>query len=75
VGTVQEIRLNLKFQIAELHLLSPDWAFLRSTSSGQMTILGNGAVVPSANQELFLLNKIRGQWKLARYSLSSTLPN
>jgi len=75
VGTFQAIRLNLNFQIAELHLLSPEWAFLRSTSSGQVTIVANGAVIPSANQELFLLRKVHGQWKLARYSLSSTLPS
>ncbi len=74
-ATFQAIRLNLNFQIAELHLLSPEWAFLRSTSSGQVTILANGAVIPSANQELFLLRKVHGQWKLARYSLSSTLPS
>jgi uncharacterized protein (TIGR02246 family) len=74
VATFQAIRLNLTFHIAELHVLSPEWAFLRSTSSGQVTILANGAVIPSANQELFLLRKAHGHWKLARYSLSSTLP-
>jgi uncharacterized protein (TIGR02246 family) len=75
VATFQAIRINLTFQIAELQLLSPEWAFLRSNSTGQVTIVANGAVIPSANQELFLLRKTDGQWKLARYSLSSTLPS
>jgi uncharacterized protein (TIGR02246 family) len=74
-GVFQAIRLNITFQVAELHLLSSDWAFLRTNSTGQITILANGAVIPEGNQELFLLRKAHGQWKLARYSFSSFLPN
>ena len=74
-GIFQAIRLNITFQVAELHLLSPEWAFLRTNSTGQITILANGAVIPEANQELFLLRKAHGQWKIARYSFSSVLPN
>ena len=29
--------------------------------------------VPGSNQELFLLRKTDGQWKIARYSFSSTV--
>jgi uncharacterized protein (TIGR02246 family) len=75
VGTFQAIRINLTFQIAEVQVLSPEWAFLRSTSTGQVTILANGAVIPAATQELFLLRKTHGHWKLARYNASSTLPS
>ena len=73
-GIFQAIRLNITFQIAELQLLSPEWAFLRTNSTGQITILANGAVIPEGNQELFLLRKAYGQWKIARYSFSSFLP-
>jgi uncharacterized protein (TIGR02246 family) len=73
-GTFHAIRLNINFQAAELELLSPDWAFLRTTSTGQITIVANGAVVPEGNQELFLLRKAHGHWKIARYSFSSFLP-
>jgi len=70
----QAIDLDLTFKVAELNIVSPSWAFLRSTSSGVVTILANGAQIPSSNQELFVLHKTHGRWKLARYSFSSTLP-
>ena len=73
VAIFQAIALNLKFQIAETELLSPEWALLRTTSTGAVKILANGAEVPGSNQELFLLRKTDGQWKIARYSFSSTV--
>lgn len=73
-GIFQAIALKLKFQIAESKLLSPEWALLRTTSTGVVKILANGAEVPGSNQELFLLRKTDGQWKIARYSFSSVLP-
>ena len=72
-GVFQAIALKLKFQIAETKLLSPEWAELRTTSTGTVKILANGAEVPGANQELFLLHKANGQWKIARYAFNSTL--
>lgn len=74
VGTFQAIGLDIGFDIAEIHLLAPDWAYARSTSSGTIRIVANGQVVPEANQELFVLRKLRGAWKIARYSFSTTLP-
>jgi uncharacterized protein (TIGR02246 family) len=73
-GVFQAIALKLKFQVAETKLLSPEWALLRTTSTGAVKILANGAEVPGSNQELFLLRKSDGQWKIARYSFSSVLP-
>ncbi|HEX4735484.1 MAG TPA: SgcJ/EcaC family oxidoreductase [Thermoleophilaceae bacterium] len=70
----QTIDLDLTFKIAELTIVSRNWAFLRSASSGVVTVLASGAQVPSSNQELFVVHKTRGRWKLARYSFSSTLP-
>ncbi len=72
-GVFQAISLKLKFQIAEAKLLSPEWAMLRTTSSGTVKIVANGAEVPGSNQELFLLRKTGEQWKIARYSFSSVL--
>jgi uncharacterized protein (TIGR02246 family) len=72
-GVFQAIAIKLKFQIAETKLLSPQWAELRTTSTGTVKILANGAEVPGANQELFLLHKTNGQWKIARYAFNSTL--
>jgi uncharacterized protein (TIGR02246 family) len=74
-GIFQAIDLHLTFDVAEVEVVSRDWAFLRSTSSGTITILANGAQIPSRNHELFMLHKVQGHWKLARYSFSSTLPS
>ena len=73
-GTFKAISLNIRFQVAELQVLSPEWAALRTTSTGTIGIVANGAQVPEGNQELFLLRKAQGRWKIARYSFSSFLP-
>src|SRR5438128_12405838 len=72
-GIFQAIALNIKFQIAETQLLAHDWALLRTTSAGVIKIRANGAEIPEGNQELFLLRKVHGQWKIARYSFSTFL--
>jgi len=74
-GIFQAIDLDLTFEIAEVNVVSSNWAFLRSTSNGSITILASGAQIPSSNHELFVLHKSQGSWKLARYSFSSVLPS
>jgi uncharacterized protein (TIGR02246 family) len=74
VGTFQAIDLDLKFQVAEVQVLSDEWAVLRTTSTGSIKILANGATIPSSNHELFVAHKNAGQWKLCRYAFSSTVP-
>ena len=74
IGTFKAIKINLKFQIAEVQVVSNDWAFLRTTSTGTMKVLATGKEAPAQTQELFVLHKDSGQWKLARYSFSSTQP-
>jgi uncharacterized protein (TIGR02246 family) len=74
IGTFKAIKINLKFQIAEVQVVSNDWAFLRTTSGGTMKVLATGTESPAQTQELFVLRKEAGQWKLARYSFSSTQP-
>ena len=71
----QAIGINIIFEIAEVKLLSPEWAFLRSNSTGVIKILANGAQIPGSGQELFVLQKSQGGWKIARYSFSSVLPS
>ena len=73
-GIFEAIDIDLTFDIAEVNAVSPDWAFLRSTSHGTVTNRANGAQIPGRTQELFVLHKSQGRWKLARYSFSSTLP-
>src|SRR4051794_9090482 len=40
-GIFQTIDLDLTFKVAELTMVSRNWAFLRSTSSGVVTLLAN----------------------------------
>jgi hypothetical protein len=56
-----------------VNVVSNDWAFLRSTSHGTVTTLADGATLPGKSQELSVLRRVEGHWKLARYSFSSTL--
>jgi uncharacterized protein (TIGR02246 family) len=69
------ITLKVKFTIAELVVMSPQWAFVRTNSTGTQKINATGAASHEANQELFILKKgDDGQWRIARYSFSTTNP-
>jgi ketosteroid isomerase-like protein len=69
------IKLDLKFTVAEVVQMAPNWALARTTSAGAVTINANGAKIPEANQELFIFKKgADGAWKIARYSFSTTNP-
>jgi len=71
----EAITLTVKFTIAELVLMSPEWAFVRTNSAGTNKINKSAAVSPEGNQELFIFNKGGdGKWRIARYSFSSTNP-
>jgi uncharacterized protein (TIGR02246 family) len=71
----EAITLHVKFTIAEIVLLSPEWAFVRTNSAGTNKINGTGVVSAEGNQELFVLRKDRGErWKISRYSFSTTNP-
>jgi len=70
----EAIRLQVVFHIAEIVLLNPDWAFARTNSTGTCLVHATGARTQEANQELFVLNKAGGTWKIARYSFSTTNP-
>jgi uncharacterized protein (TIGR02246 family) len=67
--------LHVKFKIAEVVQMAPDWAFVRTNPAGTKKINATGATSDEANQELFILRKnAGGEWKIARYSFSSTNP-
>jgi uncharacterized protein (TIGR02246 family) len=69
------ITLKVKFAIAELVVMSPQWAYVRTNSAGTQTINATGATSREANQELFIFKKgDDGRWRIARYSFSTTNP-
>ena len=68
------ITLGVKFDIAEIHQLAPEWAFARTNSEGKVKVHATGEDGPEANQELFVFQKIAGSWKIARYCFCTTNP-
>ena len=54
------ITLSVKFEIAEIRQLAPDWVLARTNSAGRTKINATGAEGPEANQELFLFQKVGG---------------
>jgi len=69
------VMLKVKFTIAELVVISPQWAFVRTNSAGTQKINATGAKSAEANQELFIFKKSDdGRWQIARYSFSTTNP-
>ncbi len=73
-GAFQAIDLNVEFDVVEVEVIADDWAFARTNSSGTTTINATGDKIPEGNQELFILKKIDGNWKIARYAFSTTNP-
>jgi uncharacterized protein (TIGR02246 family) len=68
------IKLTVKFKVAEVVELAPNWAFARTNSAGTVKIHATGHTSAEANQELFIFQKIDGAWKIARYCFSTTNP-
>lgn len=68
------IKLTVKFNVAEVVEMAPNWVFARTNSAGTVKVHATGAGGPEANQELFLFQKIDGAWKIARYCFSATNP-
>jgi uncharacterized protein (TIGR02246 family) len=70
-----ELKFNLKFTIAELVVMAPNWAYVRTNSAGVTGHASTGKTTAEANQELFIFRKGEdGQWRIARYSFSPTNP-
>ena len=73
-GVFEAITLKVKFVVAEVHQIAPDWAIARTNSAGTVTVKATGGGGPEANQELFVFQKIDGAWKIARYCFCTTNP-
>jgi uncharacterized protein (TIGR02246 family) len=70
-----ELKFRVKFDIAELVVMSPTWAYVRTNSAGTTAHHSTGKMTAEANQELFIFKKSDdGEWRIARYSFSPTNP-
>ena len=67
------MKFNVKFEIQEIVPVAPDWAFARTNSAGT-TIVKERGEGHEANHDLFIFQKVGGEWKIARYCSSTTNP-
>lgn len=67
------IHLAIAFTIYEVQEQG-DWAWARTSSAGTVKVLANGHSGPESNNELFVLKKEAGDWKIHRYIFSTTNP-
>jgi uncharacterized protein (TIGR02246 family) len=71
-----ELKFDVKFNIAELVVMGPTWAYVRTNSAGTTGHHSTGKTTAEANQELFIFQKGNdGKWRIARYSFSPTNPS
>jgi uncharacterized protein (TIGR02246 family) len=71
----EELKFHVKFTIAEVVVMAPIWAYVRTNSAGTTGHHSTGKTTAEANQELFIFRKDGdGQWRIARYSFSPTNP-
>ena len=71
----EELQFDVKFAIAELFVMAPNWAYVRTNSAGTTFHRSLGKKLAEANQELFIFKKgDDGKWRIARYSFSPTNP-
>jgi uncharacterized protein (TIGR02246 family) len=69
------IKLEIEFSIDEIVVMEDgEWAFARTTAEGRKFWLLKGTDEEHRNQELFVLRKVKGEWKVARYCFSSMKP-
>ena len=68
------IALDVKVEIKEVVVASDQYAFARTASSGTQKVHQTGGSSKEANQELFVLQKESGEWKIARYCFCSMNP-
>jgi uncharacterized protein (TIGR02246 family) len=69
------IKLTVKFDVAEVVEMSPEWVFARTNSAGTTLNRATGVTTKEGNQELFIFRKEKdGKFKIARYSFSTTNP-
>ena len=70
-----ELKFDVEFSIAELVMMAPNWAYVRTNSAGTTGHASTGKTTAESNQELFIFRKDGdGKWRIARYSFSPTNP-
>lgn len=68
------IKLEIDFTIDEIVVMDDQWAFARTTAEGRKYWLQKETDERHHNQEIFICQKVKGEWKIARYIFSSMKP-
>lgn len=68
-----QIQLTIEFFIEEIQV-DGNMAFALTSSRGSTLIHATGMTIPEANRELFVFEKVNGEWKIARYMFNKTEP-
>lgn len=66
-GIFKAISLALVFTPANITIVSEDYAFATSTSSGPVTVLSTKQTTANKYRELWILKKENGEWKINNY--------
>jgi uncharacterized protein (TIGR02246 family) len=67
------IKLDVRFDIHDIEMAG-DWAWARTSSAGHTRILASGAEAQEGNNELFVFQRIDGEWKIHRYLFATNRP-
>ncbi len=67
------IKLDIAFSINEI-VQSGNFAFARTVSRGEVTVLAEGVTLPEENRELFVLKRTGDDWRIARYMFNKMSP-
>jgi uncharacterized protein (TIGR02246 family) len=69
------LKFNVVFHLAEVVVMAPEWAFVRTNSVGTTLHHATGKTTSEANQELFIFRRgADGDWRISRYSFSPIHP-
>lgn len=68
------IRLSVRFDIHEIQEAG-EWAWVRTSSNGRTRVLASDVEVTVGNNELFVLRREGGAWKIHRYLFATTRPH
>lgn len=66
-----QIQLTIGFYIEEI-TIENNMAYAVTSSKGSTLIHANGETIPEENRELFVFEKEKGVWKIARYMFNKT---
>ena len=67
------LRLDITFDIHEVEDLG-DRAWARTSSAGRQTLLATGETRQEGNNELFVLRRENGDWKIHQYLFATNQP-